>query len=211
MQHGLPQEGALLQHDEVVIRDVLQGDRLARSKVTVLGHAADDLTACHRQELQIGRGLGNDDDAEVELITLQLFADGDRTLLVEVDVEMRVAPLKAGEDLGKQICAHHRRDADFDRPLQQLLVVVDLENGILYVAQRHFDALQKDRTFGGQRELLLAAVKELDAELTLEFFDRDGDVRLGDAQAFGGTRDVFQTARHLEVFELSQFHEIILQ
>jgi len=50
--------------------------------------------------------------------------------------------------------------------------------------------------------LLLAAVKELDTEFTLQLFDRDGDIGLGDAETFGGARNVFESARHLEILQL---------
>ena len=121
---------------------------------------------------------------------------------MQVYVEMGIAALKAREDLWEEVGTHHWRDADLDCALLQLLVVVDLEYGILYVAQCHLDASEEDCALGGQRQLFLTAVKKLDAKFSFEFLDCDGDVRLRDAEAFGGTRDVLQAARHLEIFQL---------
>ena len=121
---------------------------------------------------------------------------------MQIDIEMRITALKAREDFRKEVGTHHRRNTDLDRALLELLVVVDFEHGILYVAQRNLDASEKDRTFGCKGELFLTAVKELYAELALEFFDRNGDIRLGNAEAFGGARNILEPARHLEIFQL---------
>ena len=134
LQHGLPEEGAFLEHDEITILDVLQRDRLSCGEVAVLRYTADNLTASHWKQLQIRRCIGNDDDAEVQLVTFKLFADGDGSFLVQIDIEMRITALKAREDFRKEVGTHHRRNTDLDRALLELLVVVDFEHGILYVA-----------------------------------------------------------------------------
>lgn len=202
LQHDLPEEGAFLEHDEAAVLDVLHRDRLARGERAVLLYAAYNLTACHRQEPQIGRGFGDDDDAKVQLIALELFADGNGAFLVEVDVQMGIAALETRKNLREEIGAHHRRDADLDRPLLQLLVVVDFKHSVLDAAERDFDAPEEDSTFGGEGELFLTPIKELDAKLAFQFLDGNGDVRLRNAKAFGGTRDVFQAACHLEILQL---------
>ena len=91
---------------------------------------------------------------------------------------MRVFLLEAGENLGEEVGADHRRDADLDRAFLQLLVVVDFEHGVLDIAQRKLNAGQKYSALGRQRQLLLTAVKELDAKFRLKLLDREGDVRL---------------------------------
>ena len=91
---------------------------------------------------------------------------------------MGVPALKTGKNPGEQVGAHHRRNADFNGSLLQLLVVVDFEYGILYIAQGKFYAVQKDGTFRRQGKLLLTAVKKLDAKFCLQFFDGYCDVRL---------------------------------
>ena len=129
---------------------------------------------------------------------------------MEIDIEVGIAALETGEDLWEEIGAHHRRNTNFNRSFLELLVVVHLEHGILYVAQCYLDALQKDCALGREGELLLAAVEELDAKFAFEFFYRDSDVRLGNTETFGSTRDILEAARHLEVFQLPQFHVTIL-
>ena len=84
------------------------------------------------------------------------------------NIKVGVTALKTGEDPGKQIGAHHGRNADLNGSFLQLLVVVDFEHIILYIAQGKFYAVQKDGTFRRQRELFLAAVKKLDAKLRFQ-------------------------------------------
>ena len=121
-------------------------------------------------------------------------------------VEVGVAALEAREDAREEVGAHHRRHADLDGSLLELLVVVDLQHGVLDVAQRELDSVEEDGALRRQCELFLAAVEELDAELGLELLDGDRDVRLGNTQAFRSAGDISQTAGHLEIFELSEFH-----
>ena len=71
------------------------------------------------------------------------------------------------------------------------------------VAQGKFDAIQEDRAFGREGQLLLAAVEELDAEFSLQFLDGHRDVWLRDTEPFGSPGDISQTAGHLEIFKLS--------
>ena len=122
------------------------------------------------------------------------------------DVEVRVAALEAREDAREEVSAHHRRHANLDGALLELLVVVDLQYRILDVAQGELDPVEEDGALRRQRELFLAAVKELDAELGLELLDGDRDIWLRNTQAFRSAGDIPQTAGHLEIFELSEFH-----
>ena len=156
----------------------MQGDGLFFGKGVLLGQARDDLALRHGKRLQARRRVGEDDDAEVQLIAFELFADAHGAFFIEIDVEMRVFLLEAGENLGEEVGADHRRDADLDRAFLQLLVIVDFEHGVLDIAQRKLDAGQKYSALGRQRQLLLTAVKELDAKFRLKLLDRDGDVRL---------------------------------
>ena len=82
-----------------MILNVLKRDRLACSEIAVLGDTADNLAARHREELEIRRGVGDDDDAEVQLVALKLLADCDGALLMQVYVEMRVFLLETGKNL----------------------------------------------------------------------------------------------------------------
>ena len=138
----------------------------------------DDLALRHGQRLQARRCIGEDDDAKVQLIALELLADAHRAFFVEIDVEMRVFLLEAGENLGEEVGTNHRRDADLDRAFLQLFVIVDFEHGVLDIAQCKLNARQEYSALGRQRQLLLTAVKELDAKFRLKLLDRDGDVRL---------------------------------
>ena len=52
------------------------------------GYAADNLAAHHREQLEVRRGVRDDDDAEIQFVAFQLLADGDRSLFVEIDVKM---------------------------------------------------------------------------------------------------------------------------
>lgn len=127
---------------------------------------------------------------------------------MEEDFQMRVALLEAGEDFGEEVGSHHGGDADLDGALLELLVVVDLQHSILDVPQGQFDAVEEDCSLRGQGQLFLAPVKKLDAKLCFQLFDSDRDVGLGDAQPFRSPGDIPQTAGHLEIFELSEFHAI---
>ena len=148
-------------------------------------------------------GTGNDDDAEVQLIAFQLFANGHGTFFVHEDFQVGVAALKAGEDFGKEVGTHHRWNTDFDGAFLELFIVVDLQYGILNIAQGQFYAIEKDGSLRSQGKLFLAAVKELNAQFCLQFFNRYGDVGLGYTEAFCSPGNISQTAGHLEIFKLS--------
>ena len=121
---------------------------------------------------------------------------------------MGVAFLEAGEDFGEEVGAHHGGDADLDGAFLQLLVVVDLQHCVLDVAQGQLDTVEEDCSLRGQGQLFLAPVKKLYAQLCLQLLDSDRDVGLGNTQPFRSPGDIPQTAGHLEIFELSQFHAI---
>ena len=148
-------------------------------------------------------GTGDDDDAEVQFIAFQLFTNGHGAFFMHEDFQMGVAALETGEDFGEEIGTHHGRDADFNGTLLQLLVIIDLKDGVLNVAQSQFHAVEKDGSFWGKRQLLLAAVKKLDTKFGLELFYRYGDVRLGNTESLGRSGDISQTTGHLEIFKLS--------
>ena len=78
---------------------------------------------------------------------------------------MGVFLLEAGEDLREKIGTHHRGDAYLDCAFLELLVVVDLEDSVLDIAQGELDAVEENSTLRRQGKLFLAAVEELDAEL----------------------------------------------
>ena len=190
-------ERAFLEQDDLRVGHIVHGDAFLLGERTGGRHAADDLVLGHGQELQAVRGAGEDDDAEVELVALELLADRHRGLFVHEDVEVGVAALEARKDAREEVGAHHRRHADLDGALLELLVVVDLEHGVLDVAQGELDPVEEDGALRRQRELFLAAVEELDAELGLELLDGDRDIRLGNTQAFRSAGDISQTAGHL--------------
>ena len=148
-------------------------------------------------------GTGNDDDAEIQFIAFQLFANGHGAFFVHEDIKMGILALETREDFWEEICSHHGRDANFDGTFLELFVVVDFKNSILNVAERKFDPVEEDGALRRQCELFLAAVEELDAELGLELLDGDRDIRLGNTQAFRSAGDISQTAGHLEIFKLS--------
>ena len=116
---------------------------------------------------------------------------------------MRILFLEAGEDLREQIGADHGGNTDFNRALLQLFVIVDLEHRVLDIAQGELDAIEEHSALRCKCQLLLAAVKQLYAEFGFQLLDCHGDIRLGHAQAFGGSGDVLQPAGHLKIFELS--------
>ena len=119
------------------------------------------------------------------------------------DFQMGITALETGEDFRKEVGTHHGGDADFDGALLELLVVVDFQHGILNIAQRELHAVEKDRPLRRQGKLFLAAVKELNAQFCLQFFNRYGDVGLGYTEAFCSPGNISQTAGHLEIFKLS--------
>ena len=124
------------------------------------------------------------------------------------DFQMGIAALETGEDFGEEVSTHHGRNADFDGAFLELLVVVDFQHSVLNIAQSQFHAVEKDSPLRRQGKLLLAAVKELNAQFCLQLFNRYGDVGLGYPEAFGSPGDISQTAGHLEIFKLSKFHRI---
>ena len=130
-ENGLTQEGTFLEHDDIGRGNVFFREAILGGERAVFWHAGDNLARSHWQELQVVRGAGDDDDAEIKLIALELFANRHGALLVQVDVEVGVFFLEAGEDFREKIGAHHRGDANLDCAFLELLVVVDLEDSVL--------------------------------------------------------------------------------
>ena len=83
------------------------------------------------------------------------------------DFQVGITALETGEDLGEEVGTHHRWDTNLDGALLQLFVIVDFQHGVLDIAERQFYAIEKDGTFRRQGQLLLTAIKELDAQFGL--------------------------------------------
>ena len=110
----------------------------------LLRNTGHNLIPGHRQKLQAGRGIRNNDDTKIQLVPFQLFTNGHRAFLIKVNIQMRIEMLEAGENLWEQIGTNHRRNTDFDSSLLQLLVIINLQNSIINTAESQLYAIKKN-------------------------------------------------------------------
>lgn len=205
-QQKVAEERAFLQHDEIHILEVFVAERGALGQGVILLHTGDDAAVGNGEAHEAGGHVAHDDDAEVDLVLLQVIPDVHGAFFVEVDVEMGIPLLEVGKDHGEEVGADHGGNADFYSALLELLVVVDLQNGVLNIPEGQLDSGEEDRALRGEGQLLLAAVKKLNAQLAFQLFYGHGNIGLGNPESFGRPRDVFQPGRHLKVFQLSKLH-----
>ena len=199
-------EGAVLHDNQVLPVEIREPKRLARGQRRIRRHAGDKLGAGHREGIQRGGNVRQDDDAEVQFPGFEVFPDGHRAFLVKADGKPGIGFLEIRADAREQIGADHRRNADADVAFGKVFVIVQLAHGVVQDVEGILDAAQENLALGGQQELLLAAVEKPQAETGFQLLDGDGDVRLGDFQLGGGAGQVPQLCGHTKILELPKLH-----
>ena len=193
-----------LQSDERLIPDFAQADaRLLRERM-ILRHDEEHFL---RPEVHPGRIrlIHRRAEADIRLAARQLLGEHRRTLLVKLDIDVRVALMELAQDQRQERVAERVQEGEMH---DAYTAVVEFD---LLFRQRELadHAVDVEQEFlPGLRQIRGAAMafKQGDAELLLQFLDGSRKSRLRDGHLFGCLREVTALGHRLEVLQLCQFH-----
>lgn len=144
-------------------------------------------------------------EADIRLAARQLLGEHRRTLLVELDIDVRVALMELAQDQRQERVAERVQEGEMHDACTAV-VEFDLLFRQRELADHAVDVEQK--FLPGLRQIRGAAMafKQGDAELLLQFLDGARKSRLRDGHLFGCLREVTALGHRLEVLQLCQFH-----
>ena len=156
--------------------------------------------------LQIRRLDGKGDDADVDGAVFHALQDFVAEVAVDADVDERIAALKFGKNIGKQIEAGRFVGAEDDRALDDVAAVGDDLNGFVAEAEQFFGVFEKNDAGGSQLDGLGRTVEEPGLVSLLELANLCADRGLRAEDFLTGTREALQFGDEDEGSKLIEVH-----
>ncbi len=212
-EHGvehLPQQGAGIGHDEVLIDQVGDPDRAALGERMVFAHGDAGLEVEGRDLLQPAAHLHGIADDDVDIAAQQdagkCVGVRDRDLKIHVRIVVTEFLQEAGQEFARHGLVDPEPHGAFVGAVQQ----VDLGAGGVELVDRLAHPVEQGFAGGGQAQSLAVAGEQLDLELLLQELDLAADGGGRDMDAVRGqpkravARDLVEISQRRRIREIRQ-------